>query len=191
MEKSKFTPFLRFNLDILFVGLNPANGSSNNGHYFSVNQAFWNQLYASGLIGKQIDKWTADDIIFATNDFNYNNWNYGITDLVTQYAESDSNKIKPTIDNCKKLKTDIQSFKPKVVILLHGKVIKNFLGFVKRQIPLSNSGALGKLITNCDTEFFNIAFPHGNAINSDNKIKRYIEVKMLLLKNTDGSGKLI
>ncbi len=32
MEKSKLVPFLRPNLDILFVGLNPAKGSSDNGH---------------------------------------------------------------------------------------------------------------------------------------------------------------
>lgn len=60
MEKSKLVPFVRENLDILFVGLNPAKGSSYNCHYFSVNQAFWNQLYDAGLITARIDKASAD-----------------------------------------------------------------------------------------------------------------------------------
>lgn len=41
--------------DILFVGLNPAKGSSDNLHYFSINQAFWNRLYDAGLIIARVD----------------------------------------------------------------------------------------------------------------------------------------
>jgi len=47
--KSNLVPFIRDNLDILFIGLNPAKGSSENRHYFSVKPAFWNQLYDAGF----------------------------------------------------------------------------------------------------------------------------------------------
>lgn len=104
MEKSNLIPFLRANLDILFVGLNPAKGSSRNRHYFSVNQAFWNQLLESNLITKHIDKSIADERIFGDNKINYNNWNYGITDLITEIAESNSAKIKPQHDDLVRLK---------------------------------------------------------------------------------------
>jgi len=64
MNKSTLIPFLRNDLDIMFVGLNPAKGSSENGHYFSVRQAFWEQLYKSGIITGNIDKLIADEYVF-------------------------------------------------------------------------------------------------------------------------------
>ncbi|QQR94880.1 MAG: hypothetical protein IPJ93_14165 [Bacteroidota bacterium] len=95
MQESTLIPFLRKNLDILFVGLNPAKGSSENGHYLSVNQAFGNQLYESILLTKLVDKSNADELIFGANKYKYQNWNFGITDLITEIAESNSAKIKP------------------------------------------------------------------------------------------------
>jgi hypothetical protein len=177
MEKSTLIPYLRKDLEILFVGLNPAKGSSDNGHYFSVNQAFWNQLFDSGLIEKSVDKLIADEIIFRTNKVNFSNWNYGITDLVTEIAESNSQKIKPTISHCKQLAENIRLYKPKTVVLLHSKVTKSLLNFLNRPIPKSNSGNIGNILSNSDTTFFNIAFPHGNAIPSSVKIERYKELK--------------
>ena len=41
---------------------------------------------------------------------------------------------------------------------------------------------MGKLLANCDTIFYNIAFPHGNSIPDEEKIKRYKEVKELISK---------
>lgn len=182
MKKSKLIPFLRPNLDILFIGLNPAKGSNDNGHYFSVNQAFWNQLHDAALITQSIDKAVADDIIFGNNKLNINSWQFGLTDLVTHIAESNSKKIKPTNEDCIKLKDDIFKYKPKIAVMLHKKVLKYFLRHLNKPTPISNTGALGQLIENCRTEFFNIAFPHGNSIASIDKVKRYQELKMELLK---------
>src|SRR5690606_13520639 len=126
MNESKLVPYLRPNLDILFIGLNPAKGSSDKGHYFSVNQAFWNQLYKANLINQPINKNIADEIIFATNEANYNNWEFGITDLVTKYAESNSQKIKPSYQDCLKLKSDIINLKPTTAVILHSKVLSYF-----------------------------------------------------------------
>ena len=177
MEKSNLTPFLRKNLEILFVGLNPAKGSNKNKHYFSVNQAFWNQLFESGLITRYIDKSIADDIIFGTNKFNYRNWNFGITDLITEIAESNSTKIKPKHSDLIRLENVIKEYKPKTVVLLHGKVLNKFVCYLGYDVPESNTGKLGKLIKTCNAIFFNIAFPHGNSITNEKKIKNYLELK--------------
>ena len=183
MQESTLIPFLRKNLEILFVGLNPAKGSSENGHYFSVNQAFWNQLYESGLILKTVDKSNADLKIFGSNKFNFDNWNFGITDLVIEIAESNSAEIKPKHTDLIRLKSVIQEYKPKSVVLLHCKVLKKFTSFLGNKVNESNTGELGTLIENCDTIFFNIAFPHGNTITKDRKIIRYQELRQRLISN--------
>ena len=182
MEKSTLVPFIRPALDILFVGLNPAFGSSQNKHYFSVFQSFWSQLFESGLITTNVDKSNADEIIFGTTEKNFNNWSYGITDLVTEIAESDSTKIKPTTTHVQRLLNTIKENEPIVVVLLHGKVLDKVLSFLGYDTPAANSGELGKILKNCESNFFNIAFPHGNTITSVDKVKRYFEVKDYLIQ---------
>ena len=164
MEKSNLVPLIRQNLQILFVDLNPAKGSSDNRHYFFVNQAFWNQLYDAGLITEKVDKLVADETVFGSNEINYCGWEYGITDLITEVAESESRKIKPSVDDCRRLKKQIQKFQPKVAILIHGKVTKTFLPYIGGSALPANYGPIGKVIDNCPTMFYSIAFPHGNNI---------------------------
>jgi hypothetical protein len=181
LEKSQLSPFVRENLDILFIGLNPAKGSSDNRHYFSVKQSFWDQLYKSGLINSPVDKSNADEIIFGSANNNFHGWSYGITDLVTEIAESDSRKIKPSSANCENLSFLIGKYSPKIAILMHSTVLKNFLRYMGHHtLPHSNSGLLGKIIPNCPTVFFNIAFPHGSSFPSDDIIEQYKHVKYYL-----------
>lgn len=182
MEKSSLTPFLRERLDILFVGLNPAKGSSRNRHYFSVNQAFWDQLYRAGLISKCVDKMSADEVVFGSNEINFDHWSFGITDLITEIAESDSRKINPTRQNCIRLEEVIGQYEPRAVVLLHGKVVKHLFQYLSRSIPQTNTGYQGRLLPDCTTDFFTIAFPHGNSIRSDEKISRYVELKNHLIQ---------
>ena len=182
MEKSNLKPFLRNNLDILFIGLNPAKGSSDNRHYFSVNQAFWNQLYDSGLITSPVDKMEADDLIFGDSKQNLNNFNYGVTDLITEIAESDSKKIKPTRNDVKRLIEVIIEYKPKIVIILHSKVLSNLFKYLGKDAPSSNQGILGKLLNQSNSIFYTIAFPHGNTITSIQKIRNYEKVKENLVR---------
>src|SRR5687768_6989367 len=127
MERSNLNPFLGNNLDILFCGLNPAKGSSHNRHYFSVNQAFWNQLYCSELITSRVDKSIADKLVFGATKVNHHGWAYEITDLITDITESHSRYIKPTRKHSEALKSLILELTPKVAILLHQKVVKSFL----------------------------------------------------------------
>jgi hypothetical protein len=182
MEKSNLVPFIRQNLDILFVGLNPAKGSSDNRHYFSVNQAFWNQLFDAGLITKKIDKLKADRIVFGSNDINFRGWSFGITDLITEVAESDSRKIDPTEDDCRRLEREISQYQPKTVILLHGKVTKTFMPYLGVKPVRANHGQIGQIIDNCPTMFYSIAFPHGNNIPSIKKVEKYKAVKNYLIE---------
>ena len=183
MERAILKPFLRENLDILFVGLNPATVSNMKGHYFSVRQSFWKQLHQGGLINKEVDKDRADDLIFGSNQSNFKQWNYGVTDLITHIAESNSNKIEPTWDDCKALKNVILQYKPLTVVILHSKVIKEFVsGFIGTPKYPSNSGKMGCLLKGSDSVFYNIAFPHGNGISDAAKIKRYQELKKDILE---------
>jgi hypothetical protein len=181
MEKSNLVPFIRKDLHILFIGLNPAKGSSDNRHYFSVYQSFWNQLYDTGLITTKVNKLVADEIVFGSNAINFHGWNYGITDLVTEYAESDSGKIKPEVTDCERLKATILKFAPKVAILIHKKVTRNFLTYLGRPLVAANHGQIGKILDNCPTMFYSIAFPHVNNIPSKEKVEKYLEVMQYLL----------
>lgn len=181
MEKSSLKPFLREYLDILFVGLNPAKGSSDKRHYFSVNQALWNQLYNSGLLSDKVIKDEADDLVFGSNDINFNNWSYGITDLITEVAESNSNLVSVDRENCRILIEVIIETKPRVVILLHQKVVKNVMKYLGFSVPKANVGELGRLIEDCDTMFYAIGFPRGNTILSKDKVLNYKKVKEYLL----------
>ena len=172
-------PFVRHGLDVLFVGLNPADTSSRKGHYFSTNPSFWNQLYDSGLITSPVNMNIADNVVFGSSKINANGWEYGVTDLINFHVESDSRAVNPTIQNCMDLKQTIINNKPKVVVLLHSKVIKRF---VKDFLGKENVkyGNLGKLVDESDTVFFNVPFPHGNAITSEAKVELYKQVKETL-----------
>jgi hypothetical protein len=175
-EQSTLKPFLRSGLDILFIGLNPANGSSRNRHYFSVNSAFWNQLFDSGLITTKVDKLCADELVFGGNSINLNRWSYGITDLLPEVAESDSAAIHPTRVDCQRLADEIQRCQPRAAVLLHRKVVEAFLPFYDCPIPPLNSGQIGLIISGFPTMFFNIAFPHGNTIPSQAKVAQYRKI---------------
>lgn len=182
MENATLKPFIRYGLDILFVGLNPAIVSNHKGHYFSVRQSLWTQLYEAGLITLKVDKDTADEIIFGDTKFNLNRFNYGIIDLVSNVAESDSSTIRPTPCDCRKLEQIIREYQPRVVIILHNKVRRIFVTrFLKKGKFRSNHGCMGQLLNDCNTIFYSIAFPHGTNIKDEEKIRLYREVKNYII----------
>ena len=181
MQKSNLIPFVSKNLHILFVGLNPAKGSSENHHYFSVNQAFWSQLYNAGLITEIVDKSNADEKVFGTNKINFNRWSYGITDLVIEIADSNSRNIESKESDCRRLVNVITEYSPKVAILMHKKVTRAFLTYLGEPVVAANHGQIGKIVDGCPTMFYSIGFPHGNNISSRDKVEKYIEVKNYLL----------
>jgi hypothetical protein len=175
MEPSKLKPFLRPGLDILFVGLNPATVSSRKGHYFSVRSAFWDQLFQSGLITQPVHKDSADFIVFGSTDVNRNEWNYGVTYLVSEWAESKSSLIRPSMSDCARLTGEIVQNRPRVVVLVHSKV-RDCLGKSLAQARPIPYGHLGQWLPEVRSEFYAVPFPHGNSIRDDVKIGIYEEV---------------
>ena len=100
-------------------------------------------------------------------------------------AENKSSKVPVTEEDCKKLFQNIRKYKPKVVILLHSKVIKWFVEKYLGIKKIKEHGYLGKLIDECNTIFYNVPFPHGSKIPSSKKIELYKEIKEFLLKNSN------
>ncbi len=179
MERSRLHPFLRTGLDLLFVGLNPALGSSRQGHYFSVRPDFWNQLYKSGLITSAIDEDVADTVVFGSTRINANGWQYGVTDLVPAVAESNSADVSITGVDCGRLVQDIKRFEPRAVVLMHSKVISKVAKYF-RVSGKPQYGCMGRLLGADGPEFFAVAFPHGNGITAAAKVAVYRQVKAFL-----------
>lgn len=68
--------YLRENLDIVFIGINPGTYSDVKGHYFARRtNLFWTALYESGLVNEPL---TPQD------DVRMNEYGYGLTDLVAR-----------------------------------------------------------------------------------------------------------
>lgn len=85
--------YLKKDLDILFVGLNPLSQSNTNGHYFSgKGSTFFKQLYESGLITENKDRSITDELVFGGKAFNYKNSKFGVIDLVPNVVGTSSNK---------------------------------------------------------------------------------------------------
>lgn len=122
-------------IDILFLALNPPVNSNNNGHYFSNNLSFWNLLYKSGLITQPvISKLTGDEEVFKKQIINYNQAVFGITDLVHDIVETNSNQVLPDRNRVNRI-LEILDCKPtKVLCLMHSSVSKTFqdVGLIKR-----------------------------------------------------------
>ena len=180
--ESNLKPFIRYNLDVLFVGLNPPRQSNSNGHYFSGKQSrFFHLLYKSGLITIDIEKSTADQKIFGDTVFNFNGKNYGVVDLVPDKVETNSGKVKPTSEHLSNLIDKITKYTPMIICVIHSKVRDAFnKSKDPRIIGKLTYGNSGYLLKNCQTLFFLNYFPNGNNVPDPPKIKIFNEIKLLL-----------
>lgn len=172
-------PFIRRNLDILFVGLNPPQQSNSNGHYFSGKQSrFFHLLFKSGLITANINKLIADERIFGQNDLNFFRSDFGVIDLVPDLVETDSNRVKPNMTHLTKLIDTIIEFEPRIVCIIHSKVRDIF----NRSKDPRLTGKLiygksGILLRDCSSLFFLNYFPNGNNIVDEKKIEIFEQIK--------------
>jgi len=167
--------YLREDLDILFIALNPPEQSNVNGHYFSGNQStFFKQLYLSGLITKDLDKKIADELVFGDNEYNYNKRNYGVIDLLPRIVETDGRRVRVVEDDVILMIERIKRLKPKNVCIIHSKVMKSFKRFAN--INLSY-GYNGRLFNNMDILFYCNYFPNGNNIRTETKLDIYKMIK--------------
>lgn len=169
--------FLREDLDILFIALNPPVQSNNNGHYFSGKQSlFFKQMYLSGLVTKDLDKTIADELVFGCNDYNYKNKDYGVIDLLPRIEETNSGKVKVETQDVELMIDRIKKYKPKNVCIIHSVVMKQFRKVTGIDLKI---GYNGKVLKDIDTEFHCNYFPNGNNKTTESKVMIYE-----LLKNS-------
>jgi len=137
-----------------------------------------------------IYEWTSvwgqvtDMVVFRSTRINRNGWNYGITDLVPEVAESDSGTVKPTREHCEGVIRQIKKYRPRAVVILHSKVAAALSAFLGVALPLSGP-RLGRLIPTINSEFFRVSFPHGNSVPAESKIIAYKEVREWLEAGTN------
>jgi len=130
----------------------------------------------------------ADEIVFGSTSANRNGWSYGITDLVTEIAESDSKKVKPTADHCTRLALQIEELAPRAVVFLHSDVLKAVRRYLGMRFD-SGYGRLGRLLPAIPaTEFFALPFPHGNTIPLAAKLELYKELSMPQHRNVEATS---
>lgn len=167
--------FLRDNLDVLFIALNPPVQSNNNGHYFSGKQSsFFNQLYLSGLITEDLDKTIADDLVFGDTIYNYKNKQFGVIDLISRLEETNSINVKTRTEDVELMIERINKYKPKNVCIIHSKVMKQFEKITGIELKI---GYNGRVLEGLDTEFYCNYFPNGNNKTTNEKVKNYYELR--------------
>ena len=182
MTEAKLNPFIRKNLDVLFVALNPPYQSNNNEHYFSGKQSrFFHLLFLSGLITTNIDKSQADEKVFGDNFYNYKKSNFGVTDLIQHIVETNSSKVKAKREDVFSLCESIIENSPRFVCIIHSGVKKAFEKF-PNELILGKLfyGNCEKILKNCPSIFFYNYFPNGNNIPDEPKLKIFDELKCLL-----------
>ncbi|QGW28732.1 hypothetical protein [Phnomibacter ginsenosidimutans] len=164
MSKLNLIEILHDQMDILFVALNPPVNSNNNGHYFSNNLSFWNLMCSSGLIIQPVQsKLTGDDEVFRTNFINYKKAVYGITDLVHDVVETNSNKIVVDRSRVNRIIKLLDTHHVKTLCLMHSKVANAFqdIGVIKR---LPNYGIVGKYKS---TIIYEVPFHNASIANKE------------------------
>lgn len=167
--------FLRYNLGILFIALNPPMQSNNIAHYFSGKQSsFFNQLYLSGLITEDLDKTIADDLVFGGTKYNYKNKHFGVIDLIPRLEETNSSKVKAKKEDVELMIERIKKYKPRNICIIHSVVMKELKKVTGIELTY---GYNGKALKDSNTEFYCNYFPNGNPVTKESKIKIYEKLR--------------
>lgn len=154
MAKVNLQEILHPKMDVLFLALNPPVNSNNNGHYFSNNLSFWNVLYKSGLITQPvINKLSGDEEVFRKQNINYKKKVFGITDLVHDLVETNSNRVNVDTNRINRILEIINKRPTNILCLMHSKVSKAFQAVGLLQKP--GYGLVGKYKT---TSIYNVPF---------------------------------
>lgn len=140
--------FIHPRMDVLFVALNAPTKSNDNGHWFSGNLSFWNVLFNAGLITSRIyDPCKGDELVFGGQAINYQNWIYGLTDLVRDVVETDSSKVSTTSDQVRRILEIVSDHRTRKICLVHSSVAGQFdaEGVIQeRSGPLDGYGLVGE-----------------------------------------------
>jgi G:T/U-mismatch repair DNA glycosylase len=175
MGKINLKEILHPQMDILFVALNPPVNSNNNGHYFSNNLSFWNLLLNSGLITTAVrNKLTGEEEVFRRNSITYKNAIYGITDLVHDVVETNSNKVKVNKSRVERILEILNTHEVKIVCLMHSSVSNAFqdAGLVNRN---TDYGLVGEYK---GTAIYEVPF-HNASIENKEKYYKLLKTSII------------
>jgi len=120
-NRKTFKDIIDYDLDILFVGLNPSPISIKKGHYHQgrLGRRFWNRLKQSNIL-KNYQDGKEDESLLRNN--------FGITDLVKKPSpRSKTLTEKDYLKGRKALKKKILRFKPKIICFIYKKAVEKFL----------------------------------------------------------------
>ncbi|MGH7961384.1 MAG: mismatch-specific DNA-glycosylase [Candidatus Binatia bacterium] len=119
--------YLRENLEVVFVGLNPGLYSAQVGHYFAHKQnRFWSALSASGLVSEPVGP---------EDDARLLEWGIGLTDIVKRPTSGIHELTRTEFRRgAKALQEKIALYKPRIVC---------FVGLTGYQVCCENDGSPG------------------------------------------------
>lgn len=170
MTEINLRPFLRPQLDVLFVALNPPTQSNANGHYFSGRgSCFFHLLYLSGLITEDVPKATADETVFGSTSVNHKGCAFGVADLVDDLVQTNSGKVHSGRRHVDLLFTRIRELSPRFACLIHSKV-RDALNKSPELTYQLDYGICGPLLRGSETVFVLNYFPNGNNVPNEKKL---------------------
>ena len=170
VPKANLRPFVRPELDVLFVALNPPMQSNARRHYFSGDQSrFFHLLARSGLTTQDVPKHNADEVVFGSTQFNVRGASFGIADLVPDVVQTDSSSVRPGRHHVEALLGIVRRFEPRFTCIIHSKVSHALRRFAKLSGPLEY-GSCGTVIPGSNTHVFLNYFPNGNSIPDEPKL---------------------
>src|SRR5580658_183903 len=171
MTEINLRPFLRPQLDILFVALNPPTQSNDHGHYFSGGGSrLFHLLFLSGLITMDLPKATADQTVFGSTSVNRNGCAFGVVDLVDDLVQTNSGKVRPTRQHLDRLIASIRELSPRFVCVIHSKV-RDALNKHPDSVHQLDYGICGPLLSHSKSVFVLNYFPNGNSVPDKRKLK--------------------
>jgi G:T/U-mismatch repair DNA glycosylase len=180
MGEANLRPFLRPDLDVLFVALNPPVESNANRHYFSGRTSrFYHLLFASGLITQDVPKLRADEIVFGTTTVNYKQAAFGVIDLIADLVETHSGKVRPSRGHVDQVVAEIRRLEPRFVCVIHSKVrdaLNRHAGFTREL----DYGMCGAILPASRAQFVLNHFPNGNRYSDAPKLQVFHALKKAL-----------
>lgn len=187
MSSVNLKPFLRPNLDVLFVALNPPEQSNANGHYFSgKGSRFFHLLYLSGLLISDVPKNAADDMVFGSTAVTVGGLEFGVVDLMEEVVETSSARVRPERLHVDGLVSRVRTFDPRYVCVIHSKVRDALNASGCLVAPLS-MGVCGALLPGSPAIFVMNYFPNGNGIRDNIKLQIFRELRDELLRHATRS----
>jgi hypothetical protein len=135
-SRAKLRPFVRLNLDVPFLALNPPQQSNDNGHYFSGD----------------VPKSYGDEVVFGSTSVNYKQSAFGVIDLLAELVETHSGKVRPSQGHVEQVVANIRRLEPRFVCVIHSKVrdaLNRHAGFTREL----DYGICGAILPACNSQF--------------------------------------